>query len=703
MFSARLRAVAAGGRRGPSILLLAAGAFAAITVLVLASSAGPARAAKAGGSTCGDSARLSMAASGRFGDGNLVAPRRGDKFNLTEFLKTRTGGAALEWAAGLGFSWLGQVTGLKAKILANSPEQQTLRKLDQMKEQLDDISRQINAVSASIAGVVTELREAKYEQRLDELCAVVADQRAVFKRYAAAIRAGARLGTILATDPAKADEKKGNEKSPREAAITAQNDFYTFYNSGPRPETSIDALRAALVPSKRKTILALYGQVLLTHRFLTSADSEELLSLYPEFAEARALASWMAAEYWAGKGRDQDPEAKEIPEVTQVLRSFLTDTREAEAMRPRKIPPGVLIDLGDAAGKSETAKNANEKPMWLAPTGQDLGWMPDNVLPAPFGTIAIREVDDKLAQLNKPGKDDRQDLGKGWTAPTKTEFTALISKDCVADPKEPKSFAGKDKCTTALKKGQNVAGYLLSQMEDNNTWQHLFCQSGPRLTCAPGAGPAPNGPHAFVWTNEAFTQRIKCGYEIFPPFHTFYRVYRTYSGMRTLAEGPSPDVFPHLPGVSPYSQPSNEAPALYACDRYLQELALGKPPAPRNSFVEGVLLATRFSGDQDLARGIDFMGQRVAPDPLQAVLSCDGEPTTIRGTAGNDRIKGTPKRDVIAAGAGNDVVKGLGGDDLICGGPGNDLLLGGRGDDVLDGGPGKDRLKGGRGRNRLRR
>jgi hypothetical protein len=699
---ARLRAAAAGARRGTSILLLAAGALVAVTVLVSAGSTGSARAAEAGGSACGDSAQASLAGSGKFGAVGAedrdppVVPVPAAKFDLTSFLKGRIGGAGLEWIAGLGFSWFGEVTGIKGKILANSPERQALRKLEQMKEQLDEISKRIDEVSASIADVVAELREAKYEQRLNELCTIVADQRAVFKRFAVAIRAGVRLGVILLTDPEKADVKDAGGESPREAALTARKDFYDFYNAGPRAETSIDALRAALVPKgDRKTILGLYGQVLLTHRFLTTADSEALRALYPEFANARALASWMAAEYWAGK--------KQAPEVIEVLQSFLTDTREAEAMLPKKIPPGVLVDLGDAGGRSETAKNANEKPMWFAPTGKDLGWLPDNVLPAPFGTIAIHEVDKTLGELNKPGKDDRQDLGKGWTAPSKAQFMGLISKDCTADPKEPRSFAGKEKCTTALKKGQNVAGYLLSQMEDNNTWQHLFCQSGPKLTCAPGAGPGQNGPHAFIWTDEAFSQTIKCGFEALPPFHTFHRVYRTYSGFRTLAEGPSQDVFPHLPGTSPYNQISDEAPALFSCDGYLKELALGRPPAPRNAFVEGVLLATRFSGDQDLSRGIDFMGQRVARDPQQPVLACAGEPTTLRGTPGNDTIRGTRRRDVIAAGAGNDVVRGLGGDDLICGGPGNDTLSGGGGGDVLDGGPGKDRLEGGRGMNKLRR
>lgn len=695
---AGIRAVATGARRGPSLLLIAVAAFAAVTVPIVAGSAGAARAAEGGGAACGDRAsapRLSMAGgpiAARGDDDPVEAP-----FDVTSFLKTRIAGAGLEWIAGLGFSWFGEITGLKKAILPNTPERQTLRKLEQMKEQLDDISKRLDEVSASIASVMAELREGRFKQELKELCTIAADQRGAFKRYAVAIRAGVKLGLVLTKDPALAEVKDSSGESPLEAAIAARKDFYEFYNSGPRVESGIASLRAALVPrGEQETIFQLYGKVLLTHRFLTTADSEALRALYPEFANVRALASWMAAEFWAGK--------KQSPEVTEVLQGFLTDSKDAEGMLPRKIPPGVVVDLGDAGGKSETAKNANNVPMWFAPTGKDLGWLPDNVLPAPFGTIAIREVDDELKRVNNPGKDERQDLGKGWAAPSKAQFTALISKDCTANPKDPKSFAGKEKCTTALKKGQKVAGYLLNIMEDNNTWQHLFCESGPKQDCAEGAGPRPNGPHAFVWTNEAFQQTIKCGYELLPPFHVFHRTYNTYSGMRTTAEGASPDVFPHLPGVSPYSQVSDETPALYSCDNYLKELALGRPPTvPRNSLVEGVLLATRFTGDQDLARGIDFMGQRVAPDPLKAVLTCAGEPTTIRGTRRNDRIRGTRRRDVIAAGAGNDVVKGLAGDDLICGGAGNDMLNGGPGDDLLQGGPGKDRLRGGRGKNKLRR
>jgi hypothetical protein len=81
---------------------------------------------------------------------------------------------------------------------------------------------------------------------------------------------------------------------------------------------------------------------------------------------------------------------------------------------------------------------------------------------------------------------------------------------------------------------------------------------------------------------------------------------------------------------------------------------------------------------------------------------CGGKTATIVGTAGRNRLKGTKKRDVIAALGGKDVVRGLGGDDIVCGGAGNDRLIGGGGDDTLIGGKGKDVLLGGRGKDKLR-
>jgi 3',5'-cyclic AMP phosphodiesterase CpdA len=129
-----------------------------------------------------------------------------------------------------------------------------------------------------------------------------------------------------------------------------------------------------------------------------------------------------------------------------------------------------------------------------------------------------------------------------------------------------------------------------------------------------------------------------------------------------------------------------------------------------------------------------LVGDPLIPRAEGGAARCAGRRATIVGTSGDDRIKGTKKRDVIVTGKGRDRVSAKGGKDRICtgsgrdrvraggrkdlarggkgrdtlggqgagdrlgGGKGRDSLRGGRGRDRLNGGPGKDRLRGGKGR-----
>lgn len=68
---------------------------------------------------------------------------------------------------------------------------------------------------------------------------------------------------------------------------------------------------------------------------------------------------------------------------------------------------------------------------------------------------------------------------------------------------------------------------------------------------------------------------------------------------------------------------------------------------------------------------------------------------TIWGTAGDDRLRGTPAADVICGLGGDDRIEGLGGKDVLLGGYGDDTLLGGPGRDKLDGGDDNDSADGG--------
>src|SRR3954449_2612737 len=72
-----------------------------------------------------------------------------------------------------------------------------------------------------------------------------------------------------------------------------------------------------------------------------------------------------------------------------------------------------------------------------------------------------------------------------------------------------------------------------------------------------------------------------------------------------------------------------------------------------------------------------------APVAAAPAVMCHGHVATKVGTAGDDRIEGTPHRDVIAGLAGDDAIFGNGGSDIICGGTGDDYIRAGAGDDVI--------------------
>jgi len=74
----------------------------------------------------------------------------------------------------------------------------------------------------------------------------------------------------------------------------------------------------------------------------------------------------------------------------------------------------------------------------------------------------------------------------------------------------------------------------------------------------------------------------------------------------------------------------------------------------------------------------------------------DGADVILTG-GGNDSVGGGAGNDQVAAGAGNDQVAGGGGDDLLYGGKGSDLVDGGDGNDIVSGDKGNDIVSGGSG------
>ncbi len=106
---------------------------------------------------------------------------------------------------------------------------------------------------------------------------------------------------------------------------------------------------------------------------------------------------------------------------------------------------------------------------------------------------------------------------------------------------------------------------------------------------------------------------------------------------------------------------------------------------------------------------LTFLEPRSRPEPPCSLPPLTGL-NTLRVTAPDLILRGTPGPDLLVGGAGedrlvggedNDVLRGGPNRDLLDGGPGDDILEGGDGDDVLDGGDGRDFLFGERGDDRL--
>ena len=92
----------------------------------------------------------------------------------------------------------------------------------------------------------------------------------------------------------------------------------------------------------------------------------------------------------------------------------------------------------------------------------------------------------------------------------------------------------------------------------------------------------------------------------------------------------------------------------------------------------------------------------LTPPAAEAVVrTSTGLACTVVGTAGNDVLAGTARRDVICGRGGNDTLRGGAGDDVLDGGTGNDRLVGADGRDLLLGGAGRDTLTGAAGSDRL--
>ncbi len=540
------------------------------------------------------------------------------------------GTKALEWSTfkvlDVGFDAISHLTGLD-KILGGGDDERIFDELKAIDEKLDGISARLDQTLSLTKEIQKDISQLSLDAVLRGLCDFKATQRTAFNDfYIPWVEKGVELGDALkrngdAPTPATQAEvaQKKTDLSNLQGAFTA---FVVNNNLVSQSEN----IHNALVPVSRlrTSLLTALGKVVMgNHRYLTSRDSELLLSVYAEFSQVEALASWMSAEYF-----------KTIPSphaVDDVASKYLAQVAYEQAVLPKVIPEGVVIDVG------ESPASTNEKPMWFLPTTETKCWLPVTgnefafLFPSRAGSPWPRcdEVSPVITALNR--SEPEKMLGDGWQVPTMVQLAALMSKDCLADPLNPTKFApGHAKCLPAGGPGTATVGdYLASLDPMDGDWRFAFC--GPTVF-----GCRQRDLH--VWTRDVKLQQMRCGREGFPTFGYSARSYFFYTGYvldspntNDIGGLPQPPAYsggtnipglPRLPDKFPGYDGNISTPIAHQnCDRYVSEIYRGnggsipawfQVPSPKRL---GHVIATRYSNAFDLKNPsvgkLDYMAQIV--------------------------------------------------------------------------------------------
>ena len=137
---------------------------------------------------------------------------------------------------------------------------------------------------------------------LKDLCGIKATQRTAFNEfYIPWIEKGVELGDALKRNGAAPTTATQAEVALKKHELSNLQGAFTAFVVNNNLVSQSEIIHNALVPVSRlrTSLLTALGKVVLgNHRYLTSGDSEVLLSVYDEFVQVEALASWMAAEYF---------------------------------------------------------------------------------------------------------------------------------------------------------------------------------------------------------------------------------------------------------------------------------------------------------------------------------------------------------------------------------------------------------------------
>ncbi|HEX4733356.1 MAG TPA: hypothetical protein VH247_02995 [Thermoleophilaceae bacterium] len=524
--------------------------------------------------------------------------------DIAKLVADKAGAFLKEKGIQMGYKFALQLTGLD-KIIPKSADDQILDGIRVIQAQLADIQARIDAVADLVNQAIQEQRDTAFNDTLAYLCGVYSKVWNFYKLdYKPLINADVALGELLrrSADTSLTEDERAAATAGIKDAQADLDDAITEFQKGYNPSVydsySLD-ISQRLVPSGI-SLLTRYGNLAMTKRFLTRADSVSLRGLYDEFAQVEGLATLMTAEYYS-KEKKFNPLKPGDDRVSGILKDYLDQSDLEHSRLPKVIPAGAVVDLG-AVNQVST----DRKPMWYPATPVDQSWYPDNSV---YGIPARNDAVNVLNALNKRAATD-QVADNNWGIPTAQELIALMSSQCLANQANPSQYVDpKLACKNAIK--TNALDYMLALNKPDPTWQSLFCHNTATVKCAVGGAGigATKPPHGWIWVTGTGTYEMKCGHTIIPlgtnaRTYTFHLAFQT--GATTAVPGAVVKI-PYMPSEVPGYGVQNADIGHKICDQYMNGLIWGQPPAPGG---QAVLMLTRFTGAADLNEaGIDYMAK----------------------------------------------------------------------------------------------
>jgi uncharacterized protein YjbI with pentapeptide repeats len=262
-----------------------------------------------------------------------------------EFTPTGIASFALEKALGAGASQAGTmiIKSLGLNTLFPDPTEEALKRIESqlngIKTQITDVQKNLNQVKAYIV-----------EQSINEALRTIQDRWTdvldLYNRFFLKVLDEAQHVRDVKDDPASTPADIATAQSN---AIKARDDFYRQFDAGGYGGM-VGQFHNRIVPSQGTTLMKLQGrELLITKRFLTSADSRILRNTFDVIAEQEALLAWMKMERTAKSDRsayDGAPAPGTQRDYDNSREEFIRNSVEEAQYLPPAIPPGVVVDVG---------------------------------------------------------------------------------------------------------------------------------------------------------------------------------------------------------------------------------------------------------------------------------------------------------------------------------------------------------------------